>query len=138
MGTTSVLKRLLVLSFILTLASSVAAPASVAASPPGTWFQGFEKNTNGWYPGSDRNIVRVPSGYVSSTGYASGIPSAAGNYHARLDMPGCTMDCDGSLTWAGGYSSVFPPGAYPTQPHSYLEAASATTNTNDPLRKHYG
>ena len=60
MGTTSVLKRLLVLSFILTLASSASAPASVAASPPGTWFQGFEKNTNGWFPGSDRNIVRVP------------------------------------------------------------------------------
>ena|SRR5438477_2662417 len=136
MGTTSVLKRLLVLSFILTLASSASAPASVAASPPGTWFQGFEKNTNGWFPGSDRNIVRVPSGYVSGTGYASGIPSAAGHYHARLDMPGCTMDCDGPFTRWGGYSSVFPPGGYLTQLDIYLDTAWAATH-HVPLVKDY-
>ena len=66
-------KRLLALSVIAGLVATIGfGGAAAAAPPPGTFFQGFEQNTNGWISGADRNIVRVRSGYVSGTGYASG------------------------------------------------------------------
>lgn len=130
-----VLKPLLVLTFVAAFVASFNASfagTAVAAPPPGTFFQGFEQNTNGWTPGADRNIVRVPSGYVSGTGYASGIPSAAGRYHARLDTPGCVTSCDGPFTRWGGYSATFPPGGYLTQLDIYLDTGWAAAN--DTLR----
>ena len=109
---------------------------ALAASPPGTFFQGFEQNTNGWFDGNDKKIVRRPSGYVSPTGYASGVPSAAGRWHARAEDTGtlCMTDCDGPFTRWGGYSATFPPGGYLTQLDIYLDtawAASHHTATKD-------
>ena len=99
-----------------------------AAAPPAPYFNGFEKNTNGWFPGDDRGIVRKPSGYTNGA-YASGIPSAAGNWHARLvDRTGCTMQCDGPYTYWGGSSSTFPRGGYLTQLDIYLDVAWAATH----------
>lgn len=118
---------ILVIAILLSVASSPS--SAIAASPPGTFFQGFEKNTNGWYPGADRGIVREPSGYTNGGGYASGVPSAMGKWHARLpDLTGCTVSCDGPFTRWGGYSSTFPPGGYLTQLDIYMDTAWAGTH----------
>jgi len=66
---------------LLALTSWVAADA-----PPGPYFNGFEQNTAGWFNLSGATIQRQPSGYTNGGGYADGIPSAAGNYHARLGI----------------------------------------------------
>ena len=56
-----------------------------AAAPPGPYFNGFETNTAGWFNFSGATITRVPSFYSTGVGgYANGIASASGNYHARL------------------------------------------------------
>jgi hypothetical protein len=102
-----------------------------AAAPPGPYFNGFENNTAGWFDGGDRNLVRRPSGWVptSGSGYANGVPSAAGHWHARLeDTTGCTLNCDGPFTRWGGYSATFPSGGYLTQLDIYLDTAWAATN----------
>src|SRR5258708_3168876 len=59
---------------------ALSSPSAIAAAPPGTYFQGFERDTSGWFPGGDRGIARKPSGYVNG-GYASGAPSASGQRH---------------------------------------------------------
>src|SRR6267142_549880 len=76
-----------------------------ADAPPGPFFNGFEKNTNGWFNRADRAIIRQPSGYVNGVGgYANGIQSADGNWHARLtDTTSCVQNCDGPFTRWGGY-----------------------------------
>lgn len=117
----------------LVLGVSVAPGTSVqAAAPPGPFFQGFEQNTNGWFDGSDRKIVRRPSGWVPTTAnpYAPGVPSAAGNWHARLEDSGtlCMINCDGPFTRWGGYSSVFPEPGYKTQLDIYLDVNWAASH----------
>ena len=116
-----------VLAILLTSAFS---PSAIASSPPGTWFQGFEKNTSGWFPGNDRGIVREPSGYMTGpTGYANGVPSAAGRWHARLPaLTACTQSCDGPFTNWGGYTTSFPSGGYLTQLDIYLDVAWAAAH----------
>ena len=103
-----------------------------AARPPGPFFQGFEQNTNGWFNGADRNIVRRPSGWVPTSGsdYGPGIPSAAGQWHARLEDSGtsCVMNCDGPFTRWGGYASVFPEPGYKTQVDIYLDVNWAASH----------
>ena len=100
-----------------------------AAAPPGPFFNGFEQNIDGWLPGFDRDIVRKPSGYSNAGGYASGVPSAAGRWHARLvDLTGCMLQCDGPFTRWGGYSSTFPGGGYLTQLDIYLDVNWAATH----------
>jgi hypothetical protein len=92
-----------------------------AGAPPGPYFNGFEKDTSGWLDGGDRAIVRQHSGYVNG-GYASGIQSSAGSWHARLtDTTSCTQNCDGPFTSWGGYTSTFPAGGYLTQVDIYLD-----------------
>jgi hypothetical protein len=60
--------------------------------------------------GGDGTITRQPSGYING-GYASGIASAAGQWHARLsgDQP-CIMSvatpCYGPFTRWGGYGQT--------------------------------
>ena len=55
------------------------------ASGIGIVFQGFETDTSLWFNiGLRQEIVQEPSGYTDGGGYASGIASATGNYHARL------------------------------------------------------
>jgi hypothetical protein len=111
--------------------------AAVADAPPGPYFNGFETNTAGWFSFSGATITRVPSGYVSS-GYASGISSADGGYHARLGLDPSPDSCTfgggtapifyGPYTNWGGYSSIFPTGGYTTKLDIYLDAAWAQTH----------
>lgn len=102
-----------------------------AGAPPGPYFNGFEKNTNGWFDstnGGNGTITRRPSGYSNGGGYADGIPSAAGNWHARLTGDPCPRTqfgppCYGPYTSWGGPSSTFPSGGYLTQLDIYLDVS---------------
>jgi hypothetical protein len=123
-------KLLPVLALVIALMPAQAATVN-AAAPPGPYFNGFEHNTNGWFDGGNRNIVRRPSGWVPTSGsnYAPGVPSAAGDRHARLeDGFNCTLNCDGPFTRWGGYSSTFPEGGYKTQIDIYLDTSWAASN----------
>ncbi len=103
--------------------------AANAAAPPGPYFNGFERDTAGWFDGADRAIIRQHSGYMNGGNYASGIPSADGQWHARLtDTTGCRYNCDGAFTRWGGYTSTFPPGGYITQVDIYLDVEWARTH----------
>jgi len=129
--------------FALALVAAHMAAPLWAAAPPGPYFNGFENNTNGWFDGStsgDGTITRRPSGYSNGGGYASGIPSAAGNWHARLGLtqtPGMCSSGSGNhpiyygpyTNW-GGYSSTFPNGGYKTQLDIYLDVTWATNPTH--------
>jgi len=109
-----------------------------ADAPPGPYFNGFETNTAGWFPLSGGTISRQPSGYMSSGGYANGISSATGSYHARLGLDPNSDTCasgggpqpvyTGPYTNFGGYSSIFPPGGYQTGVDVYLDVAWAAVN----------
>lgn len=125
----SAMKRVFAFFPVFALVIALAMPVQ-AAPPPAPFFQGFEKNTSGWFDSSqgfDGTITREPSGFVDS-GYADGIQSAAGHWHARItgDQP-CdpetppVPDCFGVFTRWGGYSSVFPAGGYKTQADIYLD-----------------
>ena len=109
---------------------TLATPAP-AAPPPGPYFNGFESNTNGWFGVNGSTITRRPSGYTNGGGYADGIASAMGNYHARLGLAPTSDTClsgggpqpifYGPFTNWGGYSSVFPTGGYRTAVDIYLD-----------------
>jgi hypothetical protein len=106
-----------------------------ADAPPGPFFNGFEHNTNGWFDstnGGDGTITRRPSGYSNSGGYADGITSAAGNWHARLIGSPCftppNQDCTGPFTRWGGYTATFPAGGYLTQVDIYLDVSWAASH----------
>jgi len=110
-----------------------------ADAPPGPWFQGFETDTSGWLQfsdGFDGTITRQPSGYSNGGGYADGIASAAGGFHARIsgDAPAfCDpggppyQDCSGPFTRWGGYTRLFPIGGYRTSVAVYLDTAWAAS-----------
>ncbi|MGD9495742.1 MAG: PEP-CTERM sorting domain-containing protein [Armatimonadota bacterium] len=76
-----------------------------AQAPPAPFFNGFETDTSGWvdYSGT---VTRVPSG-------TDGIPSADGDYHAKV-----TGLC---YTRWGGYSGVWPDGGFVTELDIYLD-----------------
>jgi hypothetical protein len=131
------MKRLLGLVPALALAITAAMPVQ-AAAPPGPYFNGFEKNTNGWFGFGGSTITREPSGYTNGGGYADGIDSASGGYHARLGLtptPGSCQDASGTepIYWGpytnwGGYSSTFPEGGYKTELDIYLDTAWAVSH----------
>jgi hypothetical protein len=108
-----------------------------AANPPSSYFNGFETNTAGWFNFSGATITRRPSGYLSS-GYASGISSASGNYHARLGKDPSPDSCTfgggtapiyyGPYTNWGGYSNTFPTGGYQTGVDIYLDVPYAMSH----------
>jgi hypothetical protein len=112
--------------------------SAVAAPPPGPYFNGFETNTAGWFNNSGATITRVPSGYVSTVPYASGIASASGSFHARLGIDPSPDSCTfgggiapiyyGPYTNWGGYSSIFPTGGYTTKLDIYLDVTWAQTH----------
>ena len=81
-------KSLLIALLGVALASlALGGSQALADAPPGPYFNGFETNTAGWFNNSGATITRVPSGYMTGAGgYANGIPSASGNYHARLGI----------------------------------------------------
>ena len=121
----------LLAAIVLALVPSLAQ----AAAPPGPFFQGFEKNTAGWFDtsnGGNGTITRVPSGYLSGD-YANGIASAAGNWHARISGDPCDRSqfgtpCYSVYTLFGGSSSTFPAGGYKTQADIYLDVVWAATH----------
>ena len=95
------------------------------------YFQGFETDNSGWEPPA--TVIRVPSGYSNSGGYADGINSAAGGYHARLQTGGCTTNCSGPFTrWGKAVSAnpTFPDGGYTTEVDVYLDTAWAVANSD--------
>jgi hypothetical protein len=126
--------RTLIVTIGIVLALPVAASAD---APPGPYFNGFEQNTQGWFNLSGGTIHREPSGYVGS-GYASGVPSATGSWHARLGKDPNPSSCTfgggvapihtGPYTNWGGYSSFFPPGGYTTRLDIYLDVQWAQTH----------
>ena len=106
-----------------------------ADTPPGPFFNGFEKNTAGWFDssnGGDGTITRRASGYSNGGGYADGIASATGNWHARLTGDSCdrtpATNCYGPFTRWGGYSATFPTGGYLTQVDIYLDVDWSKTH----------
>ena len=124
-------------TFLIASTLLFALPAVAAAdAPPGPYFNGFEQNTAGWFANSGGNLSREPSGYVGS-GYANGISSADGNWHARLKIDASPSTCasgggprlvySGPFTNWGGYSSIFPTGGYTTRVDVYLDTVWAAT-----------
>ena len=128
----TMIRLLLVIAILVALGSPV-----LAAAPPAPYFNGFEKNTDGWFDSSNGwfgTITRRPSGY-SNSGYADGIASAAGKWHARLTgEPPCVQTqsgiCFGPRTKWGGYSSTFPTGGYMTQVDIYLDVTWAAAHSD--------
>ena len=79
------------------------------------YFQGFEVDTYDW-----SGVTRVGSG-------ASGVTSAAGDFHAQADTvaaPNTTSD----FTKFGGYESTFPAGGYTTSIDVYLNVDAGNPN----------
>jgi len=108
--------------------------SAVADAPPGPYFNGFETDTSNWFDvsnGGDGFITRRQSGYTNG-GYASGIASAMGQWHARLTGAPCftgpSQDCTGPFTRWGGYNQTFPIGGYRTQIDVYLDVSWASTH----------
>jgi hypothetical protein len=105
-----------------------------AAPPPGSYFQGFESNTAGWFNFVGATVTRVPSGSVST--YANGVAAASGSYYARLGKePPPPHDCGGKPWFVGPYtdfggdtSAFFPPGGYSTGVDIYLDVQYAQTH----------
>src|SRR5437879_13585752 len=86
------MKRLIKLLSAVAVLMALTRPPAEAAAPPAPYFNGFEKNTNGWFDlsnGHFGHIMRQPSGYSNGGGYADGIASAAGKWHARLHGDPC-------------------------------------------------
>jgi hypothetical protein len=112
-------------------------PQTAGAVAP-TFVQGFETDTAGWSPIVGDTITRQPSGYTNSGGYASGITSAAGAFHARLGRGECdtitggigdAVQCAGAFTRWGGSNSVWQ-GGYTTQVDVYLDVPYAVANSD--------
>jgi hypothetical protein len=132
-----------VISLLVALTASPA-PIVQAAAPPGPFFNGFEKNLDGWFdstsPGPFPNtgagfITRQMSGYTNGPGgYASAIQSAAGHWHARVSGD-CNFDCSGPKTTWGGYRTqldiYFNVAWAANHPDARFDFSSAI-NTNDP------
>jgi hypothetical protein len=135
----SVLRRR---SWALPVATALllAFPATTSAdAPPGPYFNGFEQNTAGWFNFNGATITRQPSGYMTGVGgYANGVPSATGSYHARLRIDTNPDSCTfgggtapiyyGPYTNWGGYSAIFPTGGYTTRVDIYLDVPWAQSH----------
>jgi hypothetical protein len=120
------MRRVLGLVSTVVVLAVVVASQAAADAPPGPYFNGFETNTSNWFDGMNGGfgaIARQPSNYANSGGYASGILSATGGWHARLSGDPCVIPtpCSGPLTRWGGYSQTFPAGGYRTQIDIYLD-----------------
>jgi hypothetical protein len=124
-------------TLLLAVVLLFALPALVASAdaPPGPYLNGFETNTSNWFDQSNGgfgSISRQSSGYTNSGGYADGINSASGTWHARLSASLCltppSQDCVGPFTRWGGYNQTFPVGGYRTQIDIYLDTAWAATH----------
>jgi hypothetical protein len=116
-----------VLVVSMAIGASVFAAGVVGGSR--TSVQDFEKSTAGWFNLAPGTIHRVPSWYISPLGYASGLVSAHGNWHARLRTNGCdaarlVSQCSAPYTYwgkASGANAKFPKGGYMTEVDVYLD-----------------
>jgi hypothetical protein len=129
-------------SALIAIALVIALPAVVSAdAPPGPYFNGFETNTAGWSAFSGGTISREPSGHMTGLGgYANGVASADGSWHARLGKDPSPDICSfgggtapvhtGPYTDWGGYSSLFPTGGYQTRVDVYLDVTWAMTHAD--------
>lgn len=123
---------------ILAALCAGAALLAIAVAPAGAasvvYSQGFETDDFDWANFGPGTLHREMSGFTNSGGYANGIASADGNWHARLRTNGCTTSCSGPLTrWGKGASSgnpVFPAGGYSTELDVYLDVAWAASNAD--------
>lgn len=125
---------------VLASAAVIAAVASTALAidPQQPFFNGFETDTAGWFDNSGQGfgvITREPSGFVSVTGYAGGVASATGGFHARVRSAGCNIvgpgSCPGPFTGWGATVPVpgsFPGGGYTTEVAVYLDVVSAASH----------
>ncbi len=122
------------------VAVAVVFVSSASAAVP-TYSNGFEVTLDDW-TNLGGKITRRPSGFTNQPdpgGYAKGVASAAGGFHARLDRTnescftdsgggGPTVLCQGPFSKWGAYNSTWPAGGYTTQLDIYLDAAYATAN----------
>ena len=129
-------KRISLILALTAIAVGILVLGVLADAPPAPYFNGFETDTSSWLDMSNTgfgSIARQQSGYTNSGGYADGIGSAVGQWHARLsgDQP-CIMSvatpCSGPFTRWGGYSQEFPVGGYRTQINIYLDVAWAAAH----------
>ena len=121
--------------FIVVVGGLGAGGAAQAAPPPDPFFNGFEVDTAGWFPLGDSSVTREPSGFSTGAGgYASGVASATGDFHARLglgDVSSCASGggpqpvTTGPFTRWDGYTSTFPTGGYRTDVAIYFDVAYA-------------
>ncbi len=116
------------MAVIALLASLVASVTANAAGP--NFFQGFEVNTSGWFPG-DGTANRETDGYVSPVPYASGVLSSEATHQARLRRATCdteatgggpAVECTGAFTRWGGYGKDWT-GGYTTQVDVYFDVS---------------
>jgi hypothetical protein len=128
------LRTLALAAGLLVLIILAGTPAA-AVPPPAvddTYFNDFERlgddtAARGWFETPPGTIDREQSGYVSPSGYGSGIASAHRRWHARLRDGGCgatrfTTTCFGPLNDLGTETNaVFPPGGYMTEVDIYLD-----------------
>ena len=124
-----------VMALVAVLMVSQAAIVSQVGDDP-TFIQGFETDTSGWLEDFGGTVTRQPSGYTNGGGYADGVASAAGGFHARLGRTGCdtitggignAVLCNGPVTRWGGYNSVWQ-GGYTTQVDVYFDVPYAVAN----------
>ena len=105
----------------------------LAIAPPFVCKRAKPLSSSGWI--GPPNIVQEPSGYTNAGGYADGIASATGAFHARLQLdltdlsciPG-SADCSGPFTRWGGYETVFPAAGYKSSVDIYLDTSFAAAH----------
>jgi hypothetical protein len=113
------------------------------AGPAGAYSNDFNTtgDTTDW-SANGGTITQVSSGSANPGGYATGVTSASGTGHARLDLPavcdldgtppagiGPSVNCSGPFTyWGNGGQGNVWKGPYQTQVDIYLDADYA----NDP------
>jgi hypothetical protein len=115
----------------------VAVAAAAPNNPPsGVTSNGFESNTAGWFTDFGGTITQTADFAANAGGYAGGIDSASGGFHARLGRTTCvddpngggsTVKCSGPVTDWGRYGSKWN-GTYTTQVDVYLDAQYAQSN----------
>jgi hypothetical protein len=125
------------------LSAAIALAIMPALAHAQGFFQGFESNTAGWSSFGNGSVSRAPSGLLTS-GYADGIPSSSGGFHARLSVdlsanigmagnPDCkpgSKDCVGPSTdWGLGFTaSTFARGGTTSEIDIYLDMTFAASH----------
>jgi hypothetical protein len=130
---TSRAPRTLLLATVLSLTGLLIGFVPVLAdAPPGPYFNGFESDTSSWFDSSNGGYGTITRNEDDdpSAGYASGIDSATGDWHARVSSTACIVPapCLGPFTRWGGYNQTFPVGGYRTYLSIYLDAEWADDN----------